>query len=128
MTHTTWNPMLPPGVTADDIRGHLAALDTADFEILTVVADVFGFVWQMGTAWWTYSDHGPEYGSRRFRCVVFGFTRDRWSPDEPYHEGDEWRSSPGVTDPTAALREALRLALEHVAQQFEDVEDDDDDD
>jgi len=125
MTTTTWNPMLPPGVTADDIRTYVEELDFCDFAGLAAVVEECGFVWQMGTAWWTPTEQ-LEYGGT-FRCVVSGFTRGRGWPDEPYHEGDEWRSPPGVTEPTAALREALRLALEHVATRFEDVEEDEDD-
>ncbi len=123
-TPTTWNPMLPPGVTAYAIRCYLDYLDTADFAGLGAVAKACGFVWQMGTAWWI-DDNGPEYNGA-CQCVVYGFTRDTVAGDEPFHEGDEWRSSPGVTEPTAALREALRLALEYVSRRFEDVEEDED--
>ncbi len=114
--------MLPPGVTAEHIRHYMGLIDDDNLAGLDAIAEACEFVWQLGTAWWT-EEYGPDPGGS-FACVVHGFSRGRGWPDEPYHEGDDWRSSPGVTEPTAALREALRTALKHVAQRFEDVEED----
>ncbi len=119
-THTTWNPMLPSGVTADDIQHYMGLLDDYNFAGLDAIAEACGFVWQLGTAWWA-DNEGMAYGGS-FKCVVYGFTRDRDCPDDAYDDGEDWRSPPSVTEPAAALREALRLALEAVARRFEDVE------